>query len=79
MVSVCQRLRGNEKWNEPGEHYADCADTCTYSQVLKLIHSGFSWIKTMIFVLVTGLVLLVLQAIFKVESQTIHWICLMIA
>ena len=79
MVSVCQRLRGNEEWNEPWEHYADCADTCTYSQVLKLIHSGFSWIKTMIFVLVTGLVLLVLQAIFKVESQTIHWICLMIA
>jgi len=79
MVTVCQRLRVKEEWKEPWEHYADCADTCTYSQVLKLIHSGFSWIQTTTFVLVAGLVLLVHQAIFKVESQTIHRICLMIA
>ena len=46
MVSVCQRLRVKEELNEPWEDYADCADTCTYSQVLKLIHSGFSWIQT---------------------------------
>ena len=46
MFSVCQHLRGNDEWHEPWEHYADCADTCTYSQVLKLIHSGFSWIQT---------------------------------
>ena len=46
MVSVCQLLRGNEEWNEPWEHYADCADTCTYSQELKLFHLGFSWIQT---------------------------------
>ena len=63
MFSVFQLLRGNEEWYEPWEHYADCADTCTYSQVLKLIHLGLSWIQTMIFVLVTGHVLLVHQRV----------------
>ena len=63
MFSVFQLLRGNEEWHEPRERYADCADTCTYSQVLKLTHSGFSWIKTMIFVLVTGHLLLVHQRV----------------
>ena len=63
MFSVFQHLRGNEEWNEPWEHYADCADRCAYSQVLKLINSGFSWIQTLIFVLVTGHVLLVHQRV----------------
>ena len=76
MFSVFQLLRGNEEWHEPWEHYADCADTCTYSQVLKLIHLGLSWIQTMIFVLVTGHVLLVHR---RVKIQSIHWICSLIA
>ena len=63
MFSDFQLLRGNEEWHETWEHYADCADRCACSQVLKLIHSGFSWIQTMIFVLVTGHVLLVHQRV----------------
>ena len=54
LINYCQRPRGNQEWYEPREHYADCADTCTCSQVLKLIHSGFSGIQTHDLCLVTG-------------------------
>ena len=66
MVSVGQRLRVKEELNEPWEHYADCADTCTYSQVLKQIHSGLVGFKPTSFVLVTCAPSPPKSAIFKV-------------